>query len=89
MEPDFRNGLSYRLLGYPVVENEDMPDIAANSLSIAFGNWKRGYIIADRNITLLRDPFTKKPYVVFYSVRRVGGNVRNFHALKLVKFAAS
>jgi HK97 family phage major capsid protein len=89
VEPDMRDGLSYRLLGYPVVENEDMPDIAANSLSIAFGNWRRGYVITDRNISLLRDPYSKKPYVMFYAVKRVGGDCRNSHALKLVKFAAA
>jgi HK97 family phage major capsid protein len=89
VEPDMRDGLSYRLLGYPVVENEFMPDIAANSLSIAFGNWKRGYVITDRSLTLLRDPYTAKPYVVFYSVRRIGGDVRDFNALKFLKFAVA
>src|SRR3546814_6700493 len=66
------------LLGYPVVEAEDMPDIAADSLSIAFGNFKAGYVIAERNATsILRDPFTNKPFVHFYAVKRVGGAVAN------------
>lgn len=78
------------LLGYPVVEAEDMPDIAADSLSIAFGNFKAGYVIAERNATsILRDPFTNKPFVHFYAVKRVGGAVSNSEAIKLMKFAAS
>lgn len=77
------------LLGYPVFEDENMPDIAADSLSIAFGNFQRGYVIADRSTSLLRDPFTAKPYVNFYSTRRVGGTVRDFRAIKLMKFANS
>ncbi|HEY9579023.1 MAG TPA: phage major capsid protein [Rhizorhapis sp.] len=78
------------LLGYPVVEAEDMPDIAADSLSIAFGNFKAGYVIAERNATsILRDPFTNKPFVHFYAVKRVGGAVANSEAIKLMKFAVS
>jgi len=77
------------LLGYPVVEAEDMPDVAANSLSIAFGNFKAGYLIAERGETqILRDPFTNKPFVHFYATRRVGGQVMNSEAIKLLKFAA-
>src|SRR3546814_9710153 len=78
------------LLGYPVVEAEDMPDIAADSLSIAFGNFKAGYVIAERNATsILRDPFTNKPFVHFYAVKQVGGAVANSEAIKLMKFAVS
>jgi HK97 family phage major capsid protein len=78
------------LLGYPVVEAEDMPDIAANSLSIAFGNFKAGYLIAERAETnIIRDPFTNKPYVHFYATKRVGGTVSNSEAIKLMKFAVS
>lgn len=78
------------LLGYPVVEAEDMPDIAANSLSIAFGNFKAGYLIAERSeTTIMRDPFTNKPYVHFYATKRVGGTVSNSEAIKVMKFAAS
>ncbi|WP_300973983.1 phage major capsid protein [Sphingomonas sp. LHG3406-1] len=76
------------LLGYPVVEAEDMPDVAANSLSIAFGNFKAGYIITERAETsILRDPYSKKPYVYFYATKRVGGQVVNSEAIKLLKFA--
>jgi len=77
------------LLGYPVVEAEDMPDVAADSLSIAFGNFRAGYLIAERGETqILRDPFTNKPFVHFYATRRVGGQVMNSEAIKLLKFAA-
>ena len=78
------------LLGYPVIEAEDMPDIAANSLSIAFGNFKVGYLIAERSETnILRDPFSNKPYVHFYATKRLGGALINSEAIKLMKFAAS
>ncbi|MGH8657606.1 MAG: phage major capsid protein [Gammaproteobacteria bacterium] len=78
------------LLGYPVMAAEDMPDIAANSLSIAFGNFQRGYTVIDRHpMRMLRDPYTAKPFVVFYAYRRVGGDVMNFECIKLLKFATS
>ncbi|WP_426267874.1 phage major capsid protein [Sphingomonas sp. LHG3443-2] len=76
------------LLGYPVIEAEDMPDIGAGSLSIAFGNFKAGYIITERAETsILRDPYSKKPYVYFYASKRVGGQVVNSEAIKLLRFA--
>jgi HK97 family phage major capsid protein len=78
------------LLGYPVVEAEDMPDVAADSLSIAFGNFRAGYLIAERSATsILRDPFTNKPFVHFYATKRVGGQVMNSEAIKLMQFSAS
>jgi HK97 family phage major capsid protein len=78
------------LLGYPVVEAEDMPDIAANSMSIAFGNFKAGYLIAERSETsVIRDPFTNKPFVQFYATKRIGGTVSNSEAIKLMKFGVS
>ena len=78
------------LMTFPVVEAEDMPDIAANSLSIAFGDFARGYLVVDRaGISVLRDPYTAKPYVLFYTTKRVGGGVQDFEAIKLMKFAAS
>jgi HK97 family phage major capsid protein len=78
------------LLGYPLIEAEDMPDIAADSLSVAFGNFMHGYVIAERNETsILRDPYTNKPFVNFYAVKRIGGAVTNSEAIKLMKFAAS
>ena len=87
--PAQANG-SATLMTFPIVEAEDMPDVAANSLSIAFGDFKRGYLIVDRQgVRVLRDPFTAKPYVLFYTTKRVGGGVQDFDAIKLMKFAAS
>ena len=87
-QPSLQAGSPGALLGYPLIEAEDMPDIAANSLSIAFGNFKAGYVIAERNsTTILRDPYTHKPYVHFYATKRVGGQVVNSEAIKLLKFA--
>lgn len=84
------SGLAIKLLGFSVEENEDMPAKAANSLSIAFGNFKRGYTIVDRmGMRMLRDPYSNKPYVGFYTTKRVGGAVVNSQAIKVVKFAAS
>jgi HK97 family phage major capsid protein len=78
------------LLGYPVVEAEDMPDIAANNPAIAFGNFRAGYLIAERAETqVLRDPYSNKPFVHFYATKRVGGAVMNSEAIKLMKFAAA
>lgn len=78
------------LMTFTVIEAEDMPDIAANSLSIAFGDFSRGYLVVDRaGISVLRDPFTSKPYVLFYTTKRVGGGVQDFDAIKVMKFAAS
>jgi HK97 family phage major capsid protein len=88
-QPGLVAGQPDTLIGYPVVEAEDMPDVAADSLSIAFGNFKAGYLIAERTETqILRDPFTHKPFVHFYATKRVGGQVSNSEAIKLMKFAA-
>ena len=75
------------LLGYPVTEIEDMPDIGAGNAAIAFGDFKRGYLIADRQgARVLRDPYSAKPYVLFYTTKRVGGGVQNFDAIKTMVF---
>jgi HK97 family phage major capsid protein len=87
-QPSLAAGQPSTLLGYPLIEAEDMPDIAAGSLSIAFGNFKAGYVIAERNATtILRDPYTHKPYVHFYATKRVGGQIVNSEAIKLLQFA--
>jgi len=87
---DFQNFNAMTLLGFPIVRAEDMPAIAANSLSVAFGNFARAYKIVDRTgIRVLRDPFTNKPYVGFYTTKRVGGDVINFEAVKLIRFATA
>jgi hypothetical protein len=76
-QPGLVAGQPASLLGYPVIEAEDMPDVAANSLSIAFGNFKAGYIITERAETsILRDPYSKKPYVYFYATLLLDGLVQ-------------
>lgn len=87
--PGLAAGQPSTLLGYPIGEFEDMADAAADSLSIAFGDLRATYTIVDRAGTrVLRDPFTNKPYVRFYTTVRVGGDVVNFEALKIQKLAA-
>ncbi len=77
------------LMGFPLTEAEDMPDIGAGSLSIAFGDFQSGYLVVDRTgVRVLRDPYSAKPYVLFYTTKRVGGGVQNFEAIKLIRFAA-
>ncbi|PJE29636.1 phage major capsid protein [Pseudooceanicola marinus] len=79
-----------RLMGYPVLIAEDMPDIAGGSYSIAFGDFRAGYTVAERpDLRVLRDPFSAKPHVLFYATKRVGGDVSDFAAIKLLKFAIS
>ena len=88
--PPTQLGETGGLLGYPVTEIETMPDIASGSASIAFGDFQRGYLIVDRaGVQVLRDPYSAKPYVLFYTTKRVGGGVQNFDAIKVMKFAAS
>ncbi len=78
------------LMGYPVLVCEDMPDIAANAYAIAFGDFKAGYTIAERpDLRILRDPFSAKPNVLFYASKRVGGDITDFAAIKLLKIAVS
>ena len=85
-QPGLVEGQPDRLLGYPVVEAEDMPDIGAGTFPIAFGNFRHGYLIAERSATqVLRDPFTNKPFVHFYATKRVGGQVLDGDAIKLLK----
>lgn len=77
------------LLGFPVTEAEAMPDAAAGSFSIAFGDFKRGYLVVDRTgLRVLRDPYSAKPYVLFYTTKRVGGGIQDHEAIKLLKFAS-
>lgn len=79
-----------RLLGYPVVIAEDMPDIATDNAAIAFGDFRAGYTVAERpDLRVLRDPFSAKPHVLFYATKRVGGHVSDFAAIKVLKFSVS
>lgn len=88
-QPSYVAGQPSTLCGFPVYEVADMPNIAANAISIMFGDFKRGYLIVDRTGTrVLRDPFTNKPYVQFYVTKRVGGGALNPEALKAMKINA-
>ncbi|MBA5776361.1 phage major capsid protein [Stappia sp. F7233] len=77
------------LMSFPVTEAEDMPDIADGAAAIAFGDFRRGYLVVDRTgVRILRDPYSAKPYVLFYTTKRVGGGVQDFDAIKLLNFRA-
>lgn len=78
------------LMGYPVLVAEDMPDASTDGYAIAFGNFAAGYTVAERpDLRVLRDPFSAKPHVLFYATKRVGGDVSDFAAIKLLKFATA
>ncbi|MGT2486757.1 phage major capsid protein [Methylobacterium oryzae CBMB20] len=65
-----------------------MPDLAKDRLSVAFGDFRRGYLVVDRTgMRVLREPYSAKPYVLFYTTKRVGGGVQDFDAIKLLKFS--
>ncbi|WP_457645878.1 phage major capsid protein [Profundibacter sp.] len=79
-----------RLMGYPVLIAEDMPDIGSGTTAIAFGDFEAGYTVAERpDLRVLRDPFSAKPHVLFYATKRVGGDVSDFAAIKLLKFSVA
>jgi HK97 family phage major capsid protein len=89
-QPPVAAGGRATLMTFPVIEAEDMPDVSSGSLAIAFGDFYRGYLVVDRSgVTVLRDPYTAKPYVLFYTTKRVGGGVQDYDAIKLLKFAVS
>jgi HK97 family phage major capsid protein len=86
-QPGLQAGAPASLIGYPITLAEDMPALAEDSLSMALGNFAEGYQIVDRlGVRVLRDPFTAKPYVRFYTTKRTGGAVVNFDAIKFLKF---
>ncbi len=85
--PPAAPGARAMLAGFPVVEAEDMPDIAADAMAIAFGDFQRGYLVVDRTgVRVMRDPYSAKPFVLFYTTKRVGGGVQDFDAIKLLSF---
>lgn len=87
---DITQGKPATLLSYPIWEDDYMPVKAANSYSLGFGDWAKTYLILDRlGSTVLRDPYTAKPYVAFYTRKRVGGGVKEFQSAKFLKFGAS
>lgn len=88
-QPSLQAGVPATILGKPYEEDEDMPAIGANSLPVMYGDFKRGYTVCDRIGTrVLRDPFTNKPYVMFYTTKRVGGFVSDSNAIKILKVEA-
>ncbi len=88
--PGLDAGKPSMLLGSPVYQANDMPAVAGGALPVAYGNFREGYTVVDRlGITVLRDPYSAKPFVEFYSRKRVGGDVVNFEAFKLMVVAAS
>lgn len=88
-QPPVQVGQPASLLGYPVTDDDNVSDVAANSFPIWFGDFKRAYLIVDRiGIRVLRDPYTAPPYVKFYTTKRVGGGIQNFEAVKALKVSA-
>jgi HK97 family phage major capsid protein len=78
------------LMNFPITESEQMPDIGTDTFALAVGDFKQGYLVVDRvGLRILRDPYSSKPYVLFYTTKRVGGGVQNFEAIKLMKFGVS
>ncbi len=89
-QPPASPGSRAMLMGFPLVEAEDMPDIGADTTPIAFGDFRRFYLIVDRmGVRVLRDPYSAKPYVLFYTTKRVGGGIQDFEAAKLLKFGTA
>jgi HK97 family phage major capsid protein len=89
-QPPAQAGGRATLMSFPLAEAEDMPEIGADSFSVAFGDFNRGYLIVDRQgVRVLRDPYSAKPYVLFYTTKRVGGGVQDFDAIKLLKFGGA
>lgn len=88
-QPSFVSGQPETIMGYPVSRAEDMPALANGSLSLAFGDFREAYQIVDRQgIRVLRDPYTSKPFVKFYTTKRTGGGAVNFEAVKFLKFGS-
>ncbi len=88
--PGEQAGQGATLMTFPIAETEDMSEIGPDSYSIAFGDFGRGYLVVDRlGLRILRDPFSAKPYVLFYTTKRVGGGMQDFNAIKLLKFGTA
>lgn len=89
-QPSFQAGQPAMIAGYPVTEMPAMPNMAASAIPIAFGDFRRGYLVIDRvGLRVLRDPYTNKPFVHFYTTKRVGGGLLNPEPLRFLKMAAS
>ncbi len=89
-QPPISGSTQATLMNFPLVEAEDMPQIGPGTFPIAFGDFQRGYLVVDRiGLRVLRDPYSAKPYVLFYTTKRVGGGMQDFNAIKLLKFDVS
>ena len=89
-QPSYQAGMPSTLLDYPVTIAPDLPAVGAGTIGAVFGNFKEGYTIVDRmGVRMLRDPYTVAPEVRFYTTKRVGGDVTNFEAIKLLKLSVS
>lgn len=87
-QPSLQLGQPASLAGYPITDDDNVADIGAGTFPIWFGDFKRAYLVVDRaGMRVLRDPFTNKPYVHFYTTKRVGGGIQNFEALKALKIS--
>ncbi|PZX19812.1 HK97 family phage major capsid protein [Palleronia aestuarii] len=87
-QPSFQIGQPQTVLGYPITEMAAMPGMVAGAFPIAFGNFQRGYIVIDRTgVRVMRDPYTNKPYVHFYTTKRVGGGLLDPQVLRVLKMA--
>lgn len=90
LQPSLIDGMAYTLLGFPIVLNDALDQVRSGEVStpVLFGNFKQGYHIVDRrDVTLLRDPYSAKPFVEFYATKRVGGAVVDFSAIKVLQFS--
>lgn len=88
-QPSLQAGQPSALLGFPVIENEDMPSIGSGTVPIAFGNWKRAYTIVDRTLLVMRDPYSNKPWINLYQSAYYGGMLVDSEAVKLLKLSAT
>lgn len=89
-QPPSGAGENATILNFPVVDAEDMPNIGTDTFPIAFGDFARGYLIVDRvGVRILRDPYSAKPYILYYTTKRVGGGVQDFDAIKLLKMGTT
>jgi HK97 family phage major capsid protein len=87
--PGLKDGAPDTLLGKPVEIDDNVDDIGAGKYPIFFANFKRAYLIIDRQgVRVLRDPYTTKPYVLFYTTKRVGGGIVMYEAIKALKVSA-
>lgn len=89
-QPPAAAGSSASLMNFPISEVEDMPNMSTSGAAIAFGDFKRGYLVVDRmGVRILRDPYSSKPNVLFYTTKRVGGGVQDYEAIKLLQFGTA